>query len=183
MSLSSLKAGSAFLRTLLFVIVVMSGCSNSSQRVIELKRFPMDSLDGIITRSGAELDTDNTSDGNGSLRIIAKGPETVRLFEVNDLDVEDAKLIYQAKLRAKKLAGQGYLELRCHFPGGEEFTSTDARVVLTGTTGWVTAQTAYFVKKGEKPDVIKLNLVINGKGTVWIDDVRLMKGPLQKKNS
>jgi len=25
----------------------------------------------------------------------------------------------------------------------------------------------------------KLNLVINGKGTAWIDDIRVLKGPLQ----
>ena len=25
---------------------------------------------------------------------------------------------------------------------------------------------------------VKLNLVINGKGTVWIDDIRLLKGQL-----
>ncbi len=183
MLLSAVKPGSAFLWILLFVTAVMSGCSSSSQRVIELKRFPMDSLDGIITRSGAELDTDNSSDGKGSLRVIAKGPETIRLFEVNDLDAEDGRLIYQAKLRAKGLAGQTYLELRCHFPDGEEVLSTDAQVILTGTTGWVTSQTSCFVKKGERPDVIKLNLVINGRGTVWIDDVRLMKGPFQEKKS
>jgi len=28
-------------------------------------------------------------------------------------------------------------------------------------------------KKGENPDNVKLNLVINGKGTAWIDNIRL----------
>ncbi len=169
-----------FLWILLFT--AGSGCYDSSQRLIELKRFPMDSLDGIITRSGAELDTDNSSDGNGSLRVVAKGPETVRLFEVNDLDVENARLIYQARLRTKGLTGRTYLELRCHFPDGEELLSSDAQTALTGTTGWVTSQTACLVNKGRRPDIIKLNLVINGRGTVWVDDARLMKGPLRKKN-
>ena len=36
----------------------------------------------------------------------------------------------------------------------------------------------FFLKEGENPDNIKLNLVINGKGTVWIDDIRLVKGRL-----
>jgi hypothetical protein len=35
------------------------------------------------------------------------------------------------------------------------------------------------VKKGENPDNVKLNLVINGKGTPWIDDIRLLKAPLR----
>ena len=34
-------------------------------------------------------------------------------------------------------------------------------------------------KEGENPDNVKLNLVINGKGTAWIDDIRVLKGPLQ----
>jgi hypothetical protein len=36
----------------------------------------------------------------------------------------------------------------------------------------------FFLKKGEKPDYIKLNLVIEGKGTAWIDDIGLFKTPL-----
>jgi hypothetical protein len=43
----------------------------------------------------------------------------------------------------------------------------------------VTLQIPFFLKKGEKPDYVKLNIVINGTGTVWIDDVRLLKAPLQ----
>jgi hypothetical protein len=34
-------------------------------------------------------------------------------------------------------------------------------------------------KKGQKPDKITLNLVINGNGTVWIDDVVLSGEPLK----
>ncbi len=48
----------------------------------------------------------------------------------------------------------------------------------TGTTNWTTMETPFFLKKGENPDNIKLNLVIKGKGTVWIDDIRLLKAPL-----
>jgi len=34
-------------------------------------------------------------------------------------------------------------------------------------------------QKGQRPDKVTLNLVINGKGTVWIDDVVLSKAPLK----
>jgi hypothetical protein len=40
-------------------------------------------------------------------------------------------------------------------------------------------QTPFFLKKGEKPERVKLNLVITGKGTAWIDGIRLIKGPLK----
>jgi len=41
------------------------------------------------------------------------------------------------------------------------------------------ARNALFFKKGENPDNVTLNLVINGKGTVWIDDIHLIKAPLK----
>ncbi|MCH7556135.1 MAG: hypothetical protein IIB56_01620 [Planctomycetes bacterium] len=49
---------------------------------------------------------------------------------------------------------------------------------LTGTTDWTTEKIPFLLKKGQNPDNVKLNLVIDGKGTVWIDDIRLLKGPL-----
>jgi hypothetical protein len=161
------------------MLFVIAGCAQSPAQVVELKRFPLDSLDGIITRSGAELDTENTSDGKGSLRVVAKAPTVVRLFEISDIAVENARLTYQAKLRSRNLEGQAYLEMWCHFPGRGEFFSRGLQDIVSGTMGWMTAETPFFLKKGEKPDIVKLNLVINGKGTVWIDDVRLLKGPLQ----
>ena len=66
----------------------------------------------------------------------------------------------------------------CRFPGKGEFFSRGLQSPLTGTTDWTTEETAFFLKKGENPDNVKLNLVINGSGTAWIDDVRLLKGPL-----
>jgi hypothetical protein len=104
---------------------------------------------------------------------------TVRLFEVSDVDAENARVIYQARLRTENVEGKVYLEMWCRFPGKGEFFSRGLQNPLSGTTGWVSAETPFFLKKGEKPDLIKLNIVIEGKGTVWIDDVRLMKGPLQ----
>ena len=161
------------------LLLGVAGCAKPSSEVVELKRFPLDTLDGLITRSGAALDTETTSDGNGSLRIRATGPTTVRLFEITDVTVENARLTYQAKLRSRNLQGQAYLEMWCHFPGRGEFFSRGLQNTVSGTMQWITAETPFFLRKGEKPDVIKLNLVINGRGTVWIDDVRLIKGPLQ----
>ncbi len=163
----------------ILVLLMVGACSKPSRGEVELKRFPVDSLDGIITRSGTELDKDTSSDGRGSLRVVATGPNTVRLFEVSDVDVEDARLIYRAKLRSEMLEGQAYLEMWCHFPGKGEFFSRGLQNPVSGTMNWITAETPFFLKKGEKPDMIRLNLVIDGKGKVWIDDVRLLKGPLQ----
>lgn len=161
------------------LIFLAFGCAKPSPQVEELKKYSLDSLDGIITQSGASLDKDNSSDGKGSLRIQTVAPTTVRLFEINDIDVENARLAYQARVRTKDVQGQVYLEMWCHFPGKGEFFSRGLQDAATGTADWMTMETPFFLKKGEKPDLVKLNLVVNGEGTVWIDEVRLIKGPLQ----
>ena len=161
------------------MILAVAGCSKPSKQVIEMKRFAIDNLEGIITRSGVQIDKEVSSDGNGSLRIAVTEPTVVRLFEVGDIDIENARLIYQSRVRTEGIEGQVYLEMWCHFSGKGEFFSRGLQTPLTGTTDWTTEETQFFLKVGENPDNVKLNLVINGKGTAWIDDIHLLKGPLQ----
>lgn len=161
------------------VMFALTHCSKPTQQVSELKKFPLDAMDGILTQSGVQIDKEISSDGKGSLKITAAEPTVVRLFEVGDIDVEDARLIYQAKVRTEGLKGQAYLEMWCTFPGKGEFFSRGLETPLSGTTEWTSGETPFFLRKGENPDNVKLNLVINGSGTVWVDDIRLIKGPLQ----
>ncbi len=146
--------------------------------VAELRRFALDNTEGLITQSGVRIDEQISSDGNGSLRIEAMEPTTIRLFETGDIDIENTRLIYQAKVRTENVEGQVYLEMWCHFPGKGEYFSKGLMDPLSGTNDWTAAETPFFLKKGENPDNVKLNLAIDGKGTVWIDDIRLLKGPL-----
>jgi hypothetical protein len=135
-------------------------------------------MEGIITRSGVEIDRQVTSDGNGALRITFTAPTVVRLFEIGGIEVDGASLIYRARIRTDEVDGQVYLEMWCHFPGRGNFFSRGLQNPLTGTTDWVTGETPFLLREGERPDRVVLNLVANGRGTAWIDDVRLLKGPL-----
>ena len=163
----------------LFMILGVASCSQSGEQVIELKSFPVDNMEGIITESGVQIDKTVSSDGNGSLRVTASEPTVARLYEVRDLNIENAQLIYQAKVRTEAVEGQVYLEMWCHFPGKGEFFSRGLQNSLSGTNQWVTMETPFFLKKEETPDYVRLNLVINGKGTAWIDDIRLLRGQLK----
>ena len=154
-------------------------CSQTPTRpVTELRRFPMDSLEGVLTQSGVEMDKATSSDGQGSIKFTATEPTTMRLFEAGDMDIENARLTYQAKLRTEGVEGQVYLEMWCHFPGKGEYFSRGLETPLTGTTDWTSQEIPFFLKESENPDNVKLNLVINGKGKAWIDDIRLVAGPL-----
>lgn len=167
----------------LFVVPIMLLLSRDSVSVAieatELRSFPLDSTEGVLTQSGVTIDRQISSDGNGSLRIETIETTTVRLFETGDIDIEDARLIYQARVRTENVEGQVYLEMWCHIAGVGDAFSRGLATPLTGTTEWTTEEIPFFLKKGENPDNVKLNLVINGKGTVWIDDIRLLKGPLK----
>jgi len=169
-------------RIMLFITVcvhfLLPGCTSKKNDIVQLAHYPLDSIEGIINRSDTILDKNISSDQNGSLRIITNKPTTVRLYDLRDIDVENARLIYQARLRTEEVTGQVYLEMCCHFPGKGQFFSRALQSPLSGTTEWTTQETPFFLKKGENPDDIKLNLVINGAGSVWIDDIRLLQGPL-----
>lgn len=67
----------------------------------------------------------------------------------------------------------------CHFAERGEFFSRNLQTPLAGTMEWTTEEAPFLLKKGENPDNLRLNLVIDGQGTVWIDDVRLLIGPLR----
>ena len=154
-------------------------CSRKTELPVELAHFPLDNLEGIITQTGVEIDTEVSSDGNGSLRIDTEEPTVVRLFELGDLDVEDARIVYRAKMRSQDLQGIAYLEMLCSFPGQGEFFSRDLETPISESTEWTSEEIPFFLKKGENPENVKLNLGINGTGTVWIDDIHVLKGPLK----
>jgi hypothetical protein len=146
---------------------------------IQLRQFALDDMDGLLTQLGVGIDKMISSDGNGSLRIDVTEPTTVSLFETGDIDIQSARLIYQAKLRTENMEGPVYLEMWCHFPGKGEFFSRGLtqQTPLTDTRDWTTKEIPFLLREGQNPDNVKLNLIIGGKGTVWIDDIRLLKAP------
>lgn len=167
-----------FICTLLSAGVLSACGTQQAGEVAIVKNYPLDSTEGVLTTSGVGFDADVSSDGAGSLRIEATQPVIVRLFETGDIDVENARLLYKARLKTEQANGAVYLEMWCHFPGVGEAFSRGLQSPLSGTTEWVTEEIPFFLKKGENPDNVKLNLVINGTGTVWIDSIELISAPL-----
>jgi hypothetical protein len=81
------------------------------------------------------------------------------------------------------LQGKAYLEMWCEFADGPnkgEYFSRGLATPLTGTTDWASYETFFVLPNDRWPDRFKLNVVIEGKGTVWIKDTELLRGPLPK---
>ena len=158
----------------LFLLFLFMSCSIQTKST-ELKHLPIDDLNGIITQSGIQLDKIVSSDGNGSIKIETTGPIVVPLYVVNDVRIDDTQIIYEAKVKSEGLNGQAYLEMWCVFKDKGEFFSRGFDSVIAGTTDWITIKTVFNLRKGDMPDQIKLNVIINGVGTVWIDNISLSK--------
>jgi hypothetical protein len=141
----------------------------------ELKKLNLD--DASLIGTTIQTDTQVKVEGKASIKITTRWPTTICLGEVSGLDVENATLIYRAKVKSD-LDGTAYLEMWVHVGGGQ-FFSRGMNDVVSQKTDWKTIQTPFMFQKGQKPEKVTLNLVINGKGTVWIDDVVLSKERLK----
>jgi len=152
------------------------GCGGKERAEEVLWSAPVTSLEGVISRDCVDFDAETTSDGNGSIRMVAKDPTTARLFEIQNPGVDNARLIYRAKLKTREVAGDVYLEMWCRVPGSGEYFSRGLHAPITGTTDWTSQEIYFFLEKRQAPDLVKLNLVMTGSGTAWIDEVALLKG-------
>jgi hypothetical protein len=161
----------------IFILVagLVPSCSRPTAKDQVLKKISCDSLEGVIHQAGISVDSRVKKEGRGALKIEVIEAEVVRLYETGDIDIEDAVLVYQARLRTEGVQGRIYLEMWCHFEDKGEFFSRGLNETLSGTTKWTLLETPFFLKAGENPDNVKLNLVCEGTGTVWVDDIRLTK--------
>ena len=148
------------------------------QAIVCHKAWPLDSLEGLLTRSNVKLDSNVSADGNGSLKIQSQEAGTIRLFETGPISVQNRLLFYSAKVRSAELQGKAFLEMWCNIPGKGEFFSRGLDQPISGTTEWTTVQTSFRLEAGQMPGNLKLNVVVEGTGTVWIDDIRLLSSPL-----
>ena len=127
--------------------------------------------DPPITKEGVLIDQD------GWL-IDSREDHTVSLFEV-PTGAEQCMLTFKAKLKSDNLQGRAFLELWCRVPGLGEFFSKGLNKAVRATTDWASYEIPFFLKKGQKADLVKLNLVVEGIGKTWIKDVELLKTPLK----
>jgi hypothetical protein len=79
---------------------------NPVARGAELSKLALDDASSL----GTTISTDAAvkQEGKSSIRISTLWPTTICLAEVRDLNVENARLIYQAKVRSDKLEGTAF---------------------------------------------------------------------------
>lgn len=159
----------------IFSILLFLTLVSSVALADDLMKLSLDDASSIGTTIQTDLEV--KTEGKGSIRITTKHPTTVCLGEVIDLDIENAELIYKVKVKSE-LDGIAYLEMWAHLGDGQYF-SKGMNDPIKGKSDWKSLQTPFIFQKGQKPDKVILNLVINGTGTVWVDDLVLSQSPLK----
>jgi len=133
-----------------------------------------------FTKSDMTISKDSVALEGDAWRITGSGgSQTVRLFEIKDPGLERCMLTYRAQMKSEGVEGKAYLEMWCGLPGRGEFFSRDLNNAVVGTKDWASYEIPFYLKQGQRPDLIKLNLVIEGSGSAWVKDVQLLYAPLK----
>jgi hypothetical protein len=141
------------------------------------KTYSCDTLDSLIVgQSGSPVEKGvfSEEEDRGAIKIQVLGADTFHLYETGPLEnASNTMLFYQAKVRTESLTGKAYLELWCSIPGKGEFFSRGLDQPISGTNNWMTMKIPFRNDSGINPDNIKMNLVVEGTGTIWIDDIQV----------
>ena len=141
---------------------------------MQIAHYPL-SAEEVPAGADAVFDPDVSQDGGGSLRV-ATGEEggRLRLYRLDDVGPVEGSLLYTGFLKSRDLKGSAFFELWCHpTEGNPAFVRGFPRRVA-GTSDWK-PQELSFSQPGtcRDPASVELNVVIQGAGTVWIDNLRL----------
>jgi len=113
----------------------------------------------------------------GAWHVSIDEPGTVRLFELAEPGIDNCMVTYRAQMKSVELGG-AYLEMWARLPGAGEFFSRGLNRKVAGTTDWASYQIPFLFKAGQRPDMLKLNVVVEGGGELWVKDVEVLWAPL-----
>lgn len=155
-----------------------AGAASAAAGPVELAHFPLDA-GAVPAGSDATFDAQVSQDGGGSLRVETQRGGRLRLYELDDLGPVQGRLVYTGFLRSQDLRGMAFLEMWCRPAEGNPAFVRGLPRSVAGTSDWTPQEIGF-----SKPDLcrnpvsIELNVVIQGSGTVWIDDLRLWSVPV-----
>jgi hypothetical protein len=139
-------------------------------------------------RSGGEAALDWTGGApasgrvvDGALQIDASGqPASYPLVTIDDPDVAAPGYALQGQIRYQDVDQPGYLEMWSVFPDGRRYFSRTLASIgplaaIQGTSDWRPFQLPFSLEgTTQLPDRLEVNLVLAGRGHVWIRPMRLV---------
>jgi hypothetical protein len=114
------------------------------------------------------------------LKVHSGEPDTVRLFEVPLDDEEQCALGFRFQMMSKDVAGSVYPEIWVRIPGRGEFFSKGMNQQFRGTNDWSRCELPFYLKAGQRADLLKFNLVFSCAGTAGVKSMELYSTPLKE---
>jgi hypothetical protein len=118
-----------------------------------------------------------------AITIDTKWPTTVCVTTVDlkNKRFDQTTLTFSAEMKSSDLTGAAYLEMWLHVPGlakGYLISRGLLRPLQKSAPAvWSTFETSFTLSKNQVPDQAILNLVISGRGSVWLRNVKFTHKP------
>jgi hypothetical protein len=146
--------------------ILLISTSSHATKPSDLVFLPLDNSSQI------NLSISSDEAENATL-IETGGPANIHITQIQpSRKLENSTIHYTAEVKSENLEGQAYLEMWSHF-GTAQYFSKGLQSTVQGSSDWAEISTPFMFKKGQNPDKITLNLVIQGSGKVWIRNVQL----------
>lgn len=163
-----------------------AGCAGDERSTgpVLLGAFPLDAVDEVLEPAGVfDLDAEDSADGHGSLHVFSTDANLMKLVDIETPDFAGEVVKVSLAIRSMSLSGLTHLEL-WHFWGEDE--ARGQRLVIQGatrTTDWKTYEAEFEIPADETPDRIRLMMYLNGRGHVWIDDLKIFAAPAGERET
>jgi hypothetical protein len=169
------------MRTILLVVslVLMAPCWAEGRVLEEISWEKLQREAGLLS---GELMTE-TETGLVCLKVVhsSSGPVTLPLVVLAAPKITRSEYALVGQVRCEAVAGEGYLETWNYFGETEKYFSrtlspSGPMGVLSGNSGWRPFRLPFFTNDNAKhPSKIEVNLVLPGKGTVYLSDLQLVQ--------
>ncbi len=135
----------------------------------------------VVIPAKTTLDSAFSSDKKGSVKVVAYTPgrHVIALYELKHPGTGNARLACRAMVSTSDIRGQAYLQMVIKAEGREPAVIENRLQSLHAASypAWVELETPYMVSKDEKIESLRLNFVLQGIGTAWVDNLRLYGTP------
>jgi hypothetical protein len=141
---------------------------------VDLGFFPCNDLSQV--RTLVTVDKSVTEDGNGSLKVEAVQNAQITVADQKHLDVQKGETLWCIlKVRCEGVANRAYLEMWCEVAEGKRAFSKGLDQAMQGRSEWREIRLSMMVNGDFTVNRALVNVVIEGPGTVWVDQVTFKK--------
>lgn len=143
-------------------------------RGVDLGFFPCNDLSQVKTL--VTVDKSVTEDGNGSLKVEAVQNAQITIADQKNLEVKRGETLWCIlKVKCEGVANRAYLEMWCEVAEGKRAFSKGLDQAMQGSSEWREVRLPMMVNGDFTVNRALVNVVIEGPGKVWVDQITFKK--------